>query len=123
MRQLQSLVLMILFTYVPIVIAIGGVLVSIRAFLKRRNSGFLVIALVFVKPILEQLIWWIRVRNFVPVQVDADTWTAPVRHVDVWEPVFLAVLLLGVSLLYRRYPTERTIARGSAPGVPPEADS
>ena len=105
MFQLQQLVLGSLLTYVPIAIAVVGIVVSIRAFAKKNNSGFLVVALVFTKPILNHLFWWMKTRQFVPVQIDADTWTAPGRYVDLLEPVFFAILLLAVWLIYRKYPT------------------
>ena len=104
MLQLQRLVLTVLFTYLPIAIAIGGIVVSIRVFCNRKNSGFLVMALVFTKPILNHVFWWMRQRNFVQVQIDANTWTAAVRHVDGLEPVFFAMLLLAVLVISRKYP-------------------
>jgi hypothetical protein len=104
MIQLQPLILSVLFTYVPIAIAIGGIAVSIRAFCKKKNSGFLLVALVFTKPILDHVFWWMKVRNFVQVQIDANTWTAPRRDVDMLEPVFFAILLLAVYLICRKYP-------------------
>ena len=102
--ELQRLSLNILFDYLPMAIAIGGIAISIRAFYKRKNPGFLVAALVFTKPILNHVGWWMKRRNFVQVQIDANTWTAPVRHVDGLEPVFFAILLLAVCLIYRKYP-------------------
>lgn len=104
MIQWQQLILSILFTYLPVAIAIGGIAVSIRAFCKKNNSGFLVVALVFTKPILNHVFWWMKEQNFVQVQIDANTWTAPVRHVDGLEPVFFALLLLAVYLICRKYP-------------------
>ena len=102
--QLQRLLSNIVFTYVPIAIAIVGIVVSIYAFSKKTNSGFLVMALVFTKPILNHVFWWMKERQFVQVQIDANTWTAPVRDVDGLEPVFFAILLLAVSLIHRKYP-------------------
>jgi len=104
MIPLQRLILSVLFNYVPIAIAIGGIAVSICAFCKKKNLGFLVVALVFTKPILNHVFGWMKERNFVQVQIDANTWTAPVRYVDVLELVFFAILFLAVYLICRKYP-------------------
>jgi hypothetical protein len=105
--RLQQLALTLVFDYVPIGIAIGGIVLSIRAFFKKNNPGFLVVALVFTKPILNHVFWWMNERKFVDVQLDANTWTAPVRHVDGLEPVFFAMLLFAVWLIRRKYPAAR----------------
>jgi predicted PurR-regulated permease PerM len=55
--RLQQLVVTLVFDYVPIGIAIGGIVLSIRAFFKKNNPGFLVVALVFTKPILNHVFW------------------------------------------------------------------
>ncbi len=125
MFQLQQLVLSSLLTYVPLAIAVVGIVVSIRAFAKteKNNSGFLVVALVFTKPILSHLFWWMKTRQFVPVQIDADTWTAPGRYVDLLEPVFFAILLLAVWLIYRKYPTAPGGVQELRDVTPPREDS
>lgn len=106
--QLQEIALRILFDYLPIAIATAGVVISIRAFCEKKNSGFLVLTFVFIKPILDHVGWWLSKRSFVPTQIDANTWTAPVRHVDALEPVFLAMLAFAVWLIYRKYSTAIT---------------
>jgi hypothetical protein len=109
--QLQEIALRILFDYLPIAIATAGVVISIRAFSEKKNSGFLVLTFVLIKPILDHVGWWLSKRSFVPTQIDANTWTAPVRHVDVLEPLFLAMLAFAVWLIYRKYSTAITGAQ------------
>jgi len=98
----------ILFVWIPILIAILGIGISLKAFAAKKNIGFLLLIFVFAKPILEQITWWLYKANFVQTKIATDTWTAPVRCNDVCEPFFSLVLLTAVWLLYKRYSITQT---------------
>ncbi len=78
----------------PAVIGLVGVFVSVVGFAKRRQTSFLLLAVVFAKPIWEVMGWWIYRARFVP----AHEGEAIIRHVDLIDAPFYLVLL-GAELL------------------------
>lgn len=78
----------------PAVIGLVGLFVSIVGFAKRKQTGFLLLAVVFTRPIWEVIGWWIYRARFVP----AYEGEAIIRHVNLIDIPFYLVLLSATLL-------------------------
>ena len=92
---------MIFFGYLSPLFGIVGVLTTIVAYVKWRRLVFLPLAVVFCVPVVGKVAAWIYVDNFVPVQIDVNTWTAPIVYVNMTDPLLYGLLLVAVLLLIR----------------------
>ena len=89
------------FDWLPLIACLFGVFLAIRGFARRKNLGFLLLALLFVPPAYTIVAWWVYAQHFVQVQVGPNTWTAPVRQVDILSPLLTVALLAATWLLAR----------------------
>ena len=103
---------MLLAIYLPLVLGVIGVAVSIRAYMRTRSTGFLPAAIAFCIPVAIAVTQWIYVKKFVQVEIEPGAWSAPVIRADVLETAIVALFLTTVILLARR----GTQTQNSEPG-------
>lgn len=94
----------------PVVVGVLGIVLTVYGFARRRNYGFLLLALLFVHPIMSEILWRIYVHNFVPTETATGVWTAAVRNVDIL--AFPSILILFVAAWLFLRPTPSATATG-----------
>jgi len=85
----------------PFVVGLLGILVAVHGFARQKNLAFLLLALLFVHPVISVVSWWVYAHNFGQTQIGPNMWTAPVRQVNLLGPVTTVVLLVATWLFAR----------------------
>jgi hypothetical protein len=92
---------MALLFYAPLMLGVIGIVASIRASIKTRSVGYLPAGAAFCIPVVITVAQWVRVKQFVSVEIEPDVWTTSVVRTSLPELAILALLLISVLLLSR----------------------
>lgn len=87
--------------YLPPLLGVVGIVIAVSAFVRSRNSAFLVMAAVFCFPIIETIVNRLYVSRFAQTQVGPNEWAAPVIEVDVTDSFVYGLLVVAVVYFAR----------------------
>ena len=93
---------MIICVYLPLVLGIAGVVLTVRVYLSTRATGYLPVAAVFCIPAATAIAQWVQVQRFVSVEIEPGVWSTPVLRGSLPVLAMQGLLLVGVLLLSRK---------------------
>jgi len=91
----------VMWWYVPAVLALAGLVISIRGATKYRSIGLACLAVIFVAHLVQAARQWWYVASFEQEPLGHGTLSAPVIHIQMETPFVLATLLIAAYFVAR----------------------